>query len=141
MGSRAQLVILTMLLTVLAVGTNAAEPGWGYYGGDQGGQRYSTATQITPANVALLKEAWRFSTGDLATKRDAMSHASFEDTPILADSRIYVCSPFSELSALDPGTGKQLWRYDPRIDPTLGYTNDNVCRGVAVFRHGIRTPF
>ena len=33
------------------------------YGGDQGGQRHSAATQITPANVTGLRQAWSYSTG------------------------------------------------------------------------------
>ncbi len=60
-----------------------------------------------------------------------MQRASFEDTPILADGKLYVCSPFNEVSALDPGSGKQLWRYDPKLNINLHYPNDYVCRGVA----------
>ena len=112
----------------------AQEPGWGYYGGDAGGQRYSPARQINLANVGRLAEAWRFSTGDLATKGGAMHHASFENTPILAGGRLYVCSPFNEVSALDPGTGRPYWRFDPRIDPHARHPNDDVCRGVAYWR-------
>jgi quinoprotein glucose dehydrogenase len=120
------------IAAAIAAGTaHAADPGWGYYGGDQGGQRYSNAAQITPANVTQLKRAWFYSTGDLKTHGDAIRHASFENTPILAGGRFYVCSPFNEVSALDPGTGKQLWRFDPRIDPHVHYPNDDICRGVA----------
>ncbi len=115
----------------VAGAARAADPGWPAYGGDQGGQRFSTAAQITPANVTQLKRAWFYSTGDVDSKGDAMRHASFENTPILAGGRLYVCSPFNEVSALDPGTGKQLCRFDPRIDPAVHYPNNDVCRGVA----------
>jgi quinoprotein glucose dehydrogenase len=119
-------------LAALLVGAaQAGEAGWGWYGGDAGGKRYSPAAQITTANVAQLREAWRFSTRDMATKGDALRHASFEDTPILADGKLFVCSPFDEVSALDPGTGKELWRFDPKIDSHLRYANDFVCRSVA----------
>jgi quinoprotein glucose dehydrogenase len=120
----------------LAIGdcAKAADAGWQFYGGDQGGQRYSTAAQITPANVSNLSVAWTYSTGDMATKGDAMKRASFENTPILAEGRLYVCSPFNEVSALDPGTGKQLWRFDPKLDQHLYYPNDYICRGVAFAR-------
>jgi len=117
---------------LILAGTCAkAGTGWGYYGGDEGGQRFSSASQITPANVAELKQAWSFSTGDMVTKAAAMHRASFEDTPILADGRLYVCSPFNEVSALDPGTGRQLWRFDPKLNIDMRYPNDYVCRGVA----------
>ena len=115
----------------------AGEPGWSDYGGDPGGQRYSAADQITPGNVSRLAPAWRFSTGDLASHADVMKRASFENTPILAEGRLYVCSPFNEVSALDPGTGRQLWRYDPKLDTRIHYPNDYVCRGVAFARHAV----
>jgi len=113
----------------------AADLGWSNYGGDPGGQRFSPARQVTPANVARLAVAWRYSTGDMGTHADAMKRASFEDTPILAEGRLYICSPFNEVSALDPGTGRQLWRFDPKLDTTIHYPNDYVCRGVAFARH------
>jgi quinoprotein glucose dehydrogenase len=109
----------------------AEETGWQYYGGDEAGERYSSAAQITAANITKLKIAWTYSTGDLASKGDAMRHASFEDTPILANGRLYVCSAFDEVSALDPGSGKQIWRFDPKLDAALHYPNDFVCRGLA----------
>ena len=112
----------------------AADLEWPFYGADQGGQRFSRASQITEGNVAALKVAWTFSTGDVSTKGRALRHASFENTPIMAGGRLYVCSPFNEVSALDPGTGAQLWRFDPRIDTAVRYPNDDTCRGVAYWR-------
>jgi quinoprotein glucose dehydrogenase len=122
------LVVAAILLAPCA---HAAEPGWAFYGGDAGGQRFSPAKQITPANVANLTQAWSFSTGDMSSKGDVMKRASFENTPILAEGRLYVCSPFNEVSALDPGTGRQLWRFDPKLDVRMHYPNDFICRGVA----------
>ncbi|MGA0601053.1 pyrroloquinoline quinone-dependent dehydrogenase [Caulobacter sp. KR2-114] len=112
----------------------APDVGWPYYGGDQGGQRFSTAAQITPANVRGLKIAWRFSTGDVASKGAALHHSAFENTPIMAGGRLYVCSPFNEVSALDPGTGRALWRFDPHLDIHVRYPNEFNCRGVAWWR-------
>jgi quinoprotein glucose dehydrogenase len=120
--------VATLLVAPCA---RAAEPGWAQYGGDERGQRFSAARQITSANVARLEQAWSYSTGDLASKGNVIKRASFEDTPILADGRLYVCSPFNEVSALDPGTGKQLWRFDPKLNIEIRYPNDYVCRGVA----------
>ena len=56
----------------------AADVDWPFYGGDAGGQRYSTAGQVTPANVRDLKVAWTYSTGELA--RHDLKHAAFENT-------------------------------------------------------------
>ncbi len=41
----------------------APDVDWAHYGGDAGGQRFSPAAQITPANVRGLKVAWTYSTG------------------------------------------------------------------------------
>jgi quinoprotein glucose dehydrogenase len=122
---------LALAAAISAPCARAADAGWSAYGGDAGGQRFSPARQITPANVAKLTQAWTFSTGDMATKGDVMKRASFENTPILAEGRLYVCSPFDEVSALDPGTGKPLWRFDPKLNIQIRYPNDYICRGVA----------
>jgi quinoprotein glucose dehydrogenase len=134
-GLRAMGVAGVGLALLAVTGAAAQAPGWPYYGGDAGGQRYSPARQITLANVARLEPAWRFTTGDVASKGAAMRHASFENTPILAGGRLYICSPFNEVSAVDPGTGRPYWRFDPRIDPGVHYPNTNVCRGVAYWRN------
>ena len=54
--------MVTMLLTT--VNAWSAE-GWSHYGGDAGGQRHSSAHQITSTNVDDLVRAWTFSTGDM----------------------------------------------------------------------------
>lgn len=118
----------------------AADVDWPFYGGDAGGQRFSTASQITPANVRSLTLAWRYSTGDKLTKGAALRHAAFEDTPILASGRLYLCSPFNEVAALDPQTGRQLWRFDPHLDLGVNYPNSFICRGVAYWRDPVATP-
>ena len=112
----------------------APDVDWPFYGGDAGGQRYSTADQITPVNVRGLKVAWTYSTGEMARHGKALDHAAFENTPILAGGRLYVCSQFNAVSALDPVTGKPLWQYDPKVDPTVEYPNDFTCRGVTYWR-------
>ena len=133
MLGRAGLVLL--LLTGLCLSARAADVGWPNYGNDEGGERFSTAAQITRANVGRLALAWTFSTGDLTSKGAAMHRASFEVTPILDEGRLFLCSPFDEVSALDPATGRQLWRYDPGIDARLHYPNSFVCRGVAFWHN------
>jgi quinoprotein glucose dehydrogenase len=110
----------------------APDVDWPFYGGDAGGQRYSAAAQITPSNVRELTLAWTYSTGEKA--RHDLKRAAFEDTPVLAGGRLYVCSQFDAVSAVDPGTGKALWSYDPKVAPKVSYPNDYVCRGVAYWR-------
>ena len=123
--------VLSLTLTAIA----AANDGWGYYGGDQGGMRFSAAAEITPANVDELIPVWTYSTGDLA-KRDAktLRRTKFEATPILVEDKVLLCTSFNEVIALDPGTGKELWRFDPKIPTDKFYpANKFNCRGVAAW--------
>jgi quinoprotein glucose dehydrogenase len=112
----------------------AAAPafGWEYWGGDAGGTRFSPINQITPANVGSLVRAWEFHTGDLGSRPPlAMARTKFEATPLFVEDSLILCSPFNEVIALDPGTGQQKWRYDPKISNEQRPANRYNCRGVA----------
>lgn len=113
---------------------SAPDTEWAHYGGDAGGQRYSSAAQITAGNVKGLEVAWTYSNGDMTRHRGAMEDASLETTPILAGGRLYACSAFDAVAALDPATGRLLWRYDPAVDPKVEYPNAFTCRGVTYWR-------
>jgi quinoprotein glucose dehydrogenase len=121
------------LLGMFAVLFLAAAPalGWEHWGGDRGGTRFSALNQITPANVGNLVRAWEFRTGDLDTHAALMARTKFEATPLFVEDSIVFCSPFNEVIALDPGTGAQKWRYDPKVSTTQRPGNRYACRGVA----------
>src|SRR3954463_12238853 len=114
-------------------GGGRGRPAWG---GDRGGQRPPPPTQIPPANVTGLRQAWSYSTGALTRHAGSTSKAAFENTPILNEGKLFVCSSFQEVSAIDPGTGKEIWRFDPHLsdDKTLNYPNSFNCRGVAYWK-------
>lgn len=125
------------LFVVLLLGVTASaqkEAAWPTYGGDPGGQRYSTAAQITPGNVKQLKPAWTFHTGSLARKRLGTSRSSFEATPILFGGTLYFTTPFDDVFALDPATGTERWHHDS------GYPGTEhgvlTSRGVAAWPQG-----
>jgi quinoprotein glucose dehydrogenase len=105
--------ILCLLLATLPL--SAQNAGWPTYGGDPGGQRFSSATQITPANVGKLQPAWTFHTHALDKPRFADSQASFEATPVLAGDTLFFTSPFDKVFAIDAATGQQRWFYEPNI--------------------------
>jgi quinoprotein glucose dehydrogenase len=128
-----------MLLCVIAciAAGQVAGPAhaWEYWGGDPGGTRFSTIAQITPANVDRLVRAWEFRTGDLANRPPAaMARSKFEATPLLIEDSLIFCTPFNEVIALDPGTGVQKWRYDPKVSSSRRPGNRYNCRGVAYWR-------
>jgi quinoprotein glucose dehydrogenase len=107
---------------------------WPIYGGDPGGMRYSPAAQITKENVAQLAIAWTYHSGEAARRGDAFAKSAFELTPILADGKLLVCSPFDRVAALDPASGQELWVFDPELSPALKPANSFKCRGVALWR-------
>ncbi|MBW8812354.1 MAG: membrane-bound PQQ-dependent dehydrogenase, glucose/quinate/shikimate family [Caulobacterales bacterium] len=104
---------------------------WPAYGGAYSAQRYSPLAQITPANVTGLQRAWVFHTGDLPSHFAANTYGA-EDTPLKVGDSLYVCTPKSRVIALDAGSGRELWRFDPKVaDIWIPYTA--ACRGVAYY--------
>jgi len=93
--------------TVCAQDSGATD--WPTYGNDPGGTRYSPLAQINRENVAKLKVAWIFHTGDISDGRNGRKRSGFETTPILVDGTLYLTTPFNRVIALDPETGKQRW--------------------------------
>ncbi len=134
-------VALVSRLLIAAAGglLSATEPidsgiaDWPYYGGDAGGSRYSPLTQINKSNVAKLKVAWEYHTGDVSDGSDNRRKSEFEATPIVADGTMYVSTPFNRVVALDPETGREKWSFDSKIDLQAGYSEGLVNRGVTLW--------
>jgi quinoprotein glucose dehydrogenase len=107
---------------------------WSAYGGDAGGNRYSSLAQINDKNVGRLKRAWTFRTGELATYTgtNVAEKAAFEATPVIADNTLFFSTPSSRIFALDPATGKKKWMYDARVDLKEWYS-EITTRGVSVW--------
>lgn len=73
---------------------------WRSYGHDAGAARFSPLTRITPDNVAALTRAWTFDTEGTA----------MQATPLVVDGVMYVPAG-NNLFALEPETGKTIWRH------------------------------
>lgn len=124
-----------------ATPTAAAAPGadWTAYGGNGYGERYSSLKQITPHNVHDLKVAWTYHTGEKKTAPNDPEESTSEDTPLEVGGTLYVCTTHDRIVALDAATGKQLWKYDPRIR----YSHDNqhlTCRGLGYHSATVPAP-
>jgi quinoprotein glucose dehydrogenase len=118
----------------LALVLLAAAPAlaWEHWGGDRGGMRFSPLAAITPDNVDHLIKAWQFRTGDLEARApDVMARTKSQATPLFVENSVIFCSPFNQVIALDPGTGVQKWRFDPKISTGTRVANRYNCRGVA----------
>jgi quinoprotein glucose dehydrogenase len=119
----------------LAAAPLAQADEWGAYGHDLQGTRFSPLTQISPANVARLKPAWSFHTGDISDgKTRGVQRSGFETTPLMLDDRLYLTTPFNRVIALDPATGKERWAYDPKIEKAAPYGDGMINRGLAAWR-------
>ncbi|MDD0974360.1 glucose/quinate/shikimate family membrane-bound PQQ-dependent dehydrogenase [Pseudomonas fontis] len=107
---------------------------WQAYGRSEYGDRYSPLRQITPDNVHKLEEAWRIQTGDLPTAGDPVELTN-ENTPLKANGMLYACTAHSRVLALDPDTGKEIWRFDPQIKSPVGFKGfaHMTCRGVSYY--------
>lgn len=118
MGARvhAQSVDPTMLL-------NPPVDAWLTYHGEYNGQRHSKLMQITPENIARLKQVWRFQTG---------LNQPIKASPILVDGILYVTMP-DNIWAIDARTAKQLWHYEypPNNAFHIGH------RGAAVYKDSV----
>lgn len=83
---------------------------WTTFNGDYSGQRYSTLTQIGPANVSRLAQQWVYRITDVGAQRGAPVPV-IKCTPLLADGVLYITIP-DHVWALDARTGTPLWHYD-----------------------------
>ena len=128
-----------ILLSVVSSPVLAQEnfSGWKAYGGDAGGTRYSSLTQINESNVHSLKPAWTFRTGELETYKgsNVIEKAAFEATPILVDNTLFFSTPTCRVFAVDPSTGKQKWIYNPKLNLSSFYS-EVTTRGVSAWPSG-----
>jgi quinoprotein glucose dehydrogenase len=129
---RTPLRLLVATATVLPLALHRAGPGdWPAYGGDAGGSRFSPLTRVHRGNVAALRVAWTFHTGE-ARRGGMLHHASFEATPLVVDGTMYLSTPGGLVIALAPETGRVRWRFDARVDSTTHF-GDYVSRGVSTW--------
>jgi len=108
-----------------------ADADWPAYGRTQAGVRYSPLAQINDSNVNKLQLAWKYQTGDFKGEDDS-GETTAELTPIKVGNRMFICTTHQFLDALDPATGKRLWRFDPQLkaDRTFQHLT---CRGVSYY--------
>src|SRR5207249_9474661 len=115
-----------LLLLVLATATIGAD--WPQYGGGPDQTRYSRLTQITPANVATLRVAWTYDTGD------AFKGSEMQCQPVVAHGVLYAVSPKLRAFALDAAAGTPQWSFNP--DPDAAKPSRTRIRGLMYWERG-----
>ncbi len=125
------LVTLSLVIPILRAQVSnerllraAEEPhNWMMYAGTYMSQRYSTLSQITPANVKSLEQKWIF---------QAESLEKFESTPLVVDGIMYLTQAPSDAVALDAKTGRVFWIYRYFVSPDARPCCGSVNRGLAI---------
>jgi quinoprotein glucose dehydrogenase len=92
----------------------AGQPVWNTFHGQLNAQKYSPLTQITADNVASLKKAWEYHTGDVSDGTGQLPTSVWSATPIFANDTLYIGTPFYRVIALEPGTGAVKWAFDSK---------------------------
>ena len=123
--------LLVLAGATTTIQTSAADnrDDWPTTAGDGNGSYHSPLTDINTTTVSRLGFAW-----DAALH----THRGQEATPVEVNGVLYGVGNFGRLYAVDGGTGKELWTYDPAADGQYGRYAccDVVNRGVAI-KNGI----
>jgi len=90
------------------LGNEADGTDWGAFGRTFSEQRFSPLDQINKQTVPKLGLAWSLDLPDVWNVSSA---------PVEVDGVIYIAVGFSIIYAVDAVSGKQLWSYDPKVDP------------------------
>jgi quinoprotein glucose dehydrogenase len=121
----------------------AAAGDWQDYGRDGGNARFSPLSEITPANVGRLHQAWVYhmrppgvkaetfpGLPEAMRKRFATGFTPSEATPLVVKGVMYLPTPYNRVVALDAASGRELWAY------TLPPRDQAATRGVAYWPGG-----
>jgi quinoprotein glucose dehydrogenase len=131
------MAILFLAMGAMAGSQTRPASDWPFYGGDPGGTRFSPLSRITRDNVAKLVVAWAYHTGEPVF--DLSRQPSLQVTPIVVDNVMYISTPLGKVMALEPATGREIWRYDARVNPKGGY-GDFASRGVSTWLDNTLKP-
>ena len=104
---------------------------WPTYGHDPGGMRYSPLAQITPQNVVQLQPMWTYHMRKVAPTAAPGAEQAIqavaegaapagppgrlggsEVTPLVVNGMMYLSTPYRQVVALDPDSGREIWAFD-----------------------------
>jgi len=97
---------------------------WLTYSGSYDGRRFSSISQVTPANAAGLRLLWM--------RQYNTSEPSVETSPLVVGGYMFVTVPPNRVEALDANTGALIWAYDRQLPDHLSLCCGYVNRGLAV---------
>ena len=105
--TRRLLSLAVALLAPLAVlvaqrGEPSRQVEWPYYGGDQGGMKYSSLADINAANVDRLQKVWEWKHWETPLDESGTIPGFFEATPLMIDGVLYVTTPYNTYGPARP---------------------------------------
>ncbi len=102
-------IVIAAAAGAVGVAQNTPGPsGWSASNYDQSANRYSPLTQIAPANVSTLQQAWSIHLKPVGYSGKLLVD---EAIPIVIGNMMYLGSPYGEVIALDATSGAEKWRY------------------------------
>jgi alcohol dehydrogenase (cytochrome c) len=105
--------------------TTPVAENWPSYNGDYTGRRFSSLTQITPANVRSLRVQWVF---------HSRNSNSMEVTPVAFSGVMYITSG-NDAYTLDARTGRTIWHHArPLSSGLIDDASSHHNRGVAIWQ-------
>jgi quinoprotein glucose dehydrogenase len=131
------LPLLSLVMTgASSLAATAQTVDWPYYGGDQGGMKYSALNQVNKANVSNLKKVWEWKTGEVANAEFKTTPGVFEGTPLVVEGTMYIVTGYNRVVALDPVSGTEKWAFDPKAYELGQVPNGTgfVHRGIALWK-------
>src|SRR5947208_3629877 len=128
--------VATVRLTPDQHANRAVEQDWPFYGGDQGGTKYSPIADINRETVARLVPAWEWLPREKALPEFGTRPGAFQATPLMIGNVLYLSTPYNRVVALNADTGAEIWSFDPKAyedgQPPNG--TGYVHRGIAAWR-------
>lgn len=97
--------VVIFALSCSRVENPAASSEWSTFGHDVSNNKFSRLASIDTTNVAQLREVWRI--------EDSADLAGLYNNPLMFGNKLIGIMPSSQLVALDPASGKVLWKFKP----------------------------
>ena len=100
-----------LLVAVATVNVAPASPehDWPFYGGDQGGTKFSPLTDVNTSTAGRLGVAWQWAPREKALDEFGTRPGNFQATPLMIDNVLYLSTPYNRVVALNAETGAELW--------------------------------
>ena len=87
---------------------------WHHHGGDHFSSKYAPFDQINLENFNQLEIAWRWQSADFRIPPDQLyPTGDYRATPLYVNGVIYTATNHSQIAAIDPISGEELWVFDP----------------------------